>query len=697
MAVSANRIVRAIPGRRTVSPPDRALNSRGVNSGDMMQTRRRLAAIMFTDMVGYSALAQADEANALAVLERHNRLLRPIFKKFSGREVKTFGDAFLVEFESALESAQCAVEIQRVLHDYNQGSPGGRAIRIRIGIHIGDVVHAAGDVFGDVVNIASRIQSVADPESVCVTQQVYDQVQNKIPTPFTKLPPVALKNITSQVSVYKVVQPWEPRPPVVSAPEPSNGRCIAVLPLANISPDPGDEYFADGLTEELISALSQVRDLNVIARSSVMPYKTAPKSVAQVGSELGVDAVLEGSVRKAGKRIRITLQLIDVVTQRHLWSHIYDREIGDVFAIQTDIAQQTAEALQLEFTRTVGPRARGKPTANPAAYDSYLRGLVAENEEGGRGYDEAIRCYEQATKLDPGFAEAFAAWADLYVKAAGDYLPMREVIPRARELTARALQLDPDSSDAHSALANMAFQFDHDWHLAETEFRRAISLNPSNVTAHHFLGMMLVALERYDEAREVYRAEIRLDPGGRAAHMLEMIDLVSGNAAPAIAIHEKEVERDPSSVGKHVSLGFMYLTAGRREDALRQADTPPTGASEDERFDHALLNALLGRPAAARAVAAAVERGEAKTYVSSTHLAMLYSALGERDKALDLLEKDASEGDRVLWLWQRGEYFDPIRADPRFVALLRQYGLPIHDAKASPKRKRGPRGPARPQ
>jgi adenylate cyclase len=656
----------------------------------MMQTRRRLAAIMFTDMVGYSALAQADEANALAVLERHNRLLRPIIKKFSGREVKTFGDAFLVEFESALDSAKCAVEIQRVLHEYNQGSPAGRAIRIRIGIHVGDVVHAAGDVFGDVVNIASRIQSVADPESVCVTQQVYDQVMNKIPTPFTKLSPVALKNITSQVSIYKVVQPWEPTPPVISAPPPApaNGRSLAVLPLANISPDPSDEYFSDGLTEELISALSQVRDLNVIARSSVMPYKTAPKSVVQVGSDLGVDAVLEGSVRKSGKRIRITLQLIDAVSQRHLWSHIYDREIGDVFAIQSDIAKQTAEALQLEFTRTVGPRARGKPTTSPAAYDAYLRALVAENEEGGRGYDEAIRCYEHATKLDPGFAEAFAAWADLYVKAAGDYLPMRDVIPRARELTARALELDPDSSDAHTAMANMAFQFDHDWTLAEVEFRKAISLNPSNVTAHQFLGMMLAALERYDEAREVIRAQIRLDPGGHAAHMVAMIDMASGNPAPAVAVQEKEVERDPASVAKHVQLGFIYLTAGRRADALRQADTPVTGASEDERFDHALLNAVLGRPEAARAVAAAVERGEAKTYVSSTHLAMLYSAIGERKKALDLLEEDARTGDRVLWLWHRGEFFNPIRDDPRFVALLREYGVPIRDAKAAPKRKR---------
>jgi adenylate cyclase len=650
---------------------------RSGNSENMMQTRRRLAAIMFTDMVGYSALAQADEANALAILNRHNRLLRPIFAKFLGREVKTVGDAFLVEFESALDSARCALTIQRVLHDYNKTSPGHRKIRIRIGIHVGDVIHAAGDVLGDTVNIASRIQSLADPEGVCLTQQVYDQVQNKIGTRFAKLPPVSLKNIQASLGVYKAVQPWDTAPPERSVPESEVGRRIAVLPLANISSDPANEYFADGLTEELISVLSQVRDLSVIARTSVAPYKSAPKPVAQVGSELGVDAVLEGSVRKEGKRIRITLQLIDVATQSHLWTGRYDREVGDVFTVQTDIADRTADALRLQFTKGERTRARETPTKSPAAHDLYLRGLVAEHEPMGRGYGEAIRCYEQATTLDPEFAEAFAAWADLYVKAAGDTMSMQDVMPRARKLASRALQLDPGSSLAHAALANIAFQFDHDWELAEKEFRTAISLNPSNDTAHQFLGMLLVALGRFDEAREVYRAGIRLNPAGHFHHHLVMVDMAAGEYASVVEHQEKEVERDPSSVGKHVYLGLAYLAAGRRQDALKQADTPLTGASEDERFDHALLNALLGRPDAARAVAADVERGKTKSYTSATHLAMLYAAVGQRAKALDLLEREARGGDRVLWLWYRGAWFDSIREDPRFVALLRQYGLPI--------------------
>lgn len=633
---------------------------------------------MFTDMVGYSALVQTDEATALGILERHNRLLRPIFARFGGREVKTVGDAFLVEFESALDATQCAIEIQRLLHDYGASSPAEWKIRIRIGIHVGDVVQSNGDVLGDAVNIASRIEPLADPEGICLTQQVYDQVQNKLPASLVPLPSTELKNIRFPVKVYKIVQPWDAHRVEIQIPRSPGPRHVAVLPLSNISPDPNDEYFADGLTEELISVLSQVHGLSVIARTSVTPYKSAPKSIAQVGAELGVDTILEGSVRKAGKHIRITLQLIDVLTQRHVWANSYNREIDDVFAVQADVAERTAGALRLEFAKAEAPGSRGRgPTANLAAYDLYLRGLVAASAEEFEGLDEAVRCFDQATKLDPTFAEAFAAWANLYVAAAGDRLPMRDVMPRARELVARAHELDPNSSEAHSALANLSFQFDHNWQLAETEFDKALALNPSNVTAHAFLGLVLVALERFDEAKEVLRNAARLDPGGRHRSTLAWAELEAGDFDSAISYMQEQRERRPASVGVHVGLGFAFLVAGRRSEALQEADTPLTGANDSERFDHALLNALVGRPDAAREIAAEVEPRGAKSYTSATHLAMLHSAMGEKTRALDLLEQDFREGDQVLWLWYRGTFFDPIRDDPRFVALLHEYGLPI--------------------
>jgi len=651
---------------------------------DAPESHRRLAAIMFTDMVGYSALAQSDEAAALAALDRHNRLLRPIFAKFRGREVKTVGDAFLVEFESALDATRCALELQRSLHEYNQSSPGEWKTQIRIGIHVGDVVQTDGDVLGDAVNIASRIEPLADPGGICLSQQTYDQVQNKISVQIVKMAPVLLKNIRLPMTVYKILEPWDGRAPVdVPAGGRASGRHLAVLPLVNISPDPGDGYFADGLTEELISVLSQVRDLSVIARTSITPYKSTQKSIGEVGAELGVDTILEGSVRKAGQRIRITLQLIDVATQRHIWASSYNREIDDVFAVQTDVAERTAEALRLELTPPEPVGVLRKPTENTAAYEQYLRGLVASIEPSEKGFAEATRCFERATQLDSTFAEAFAAWANLYVSAAGDQVPMRDVMPRARELAARALEIDPESSDAHSALANVTFQFDHDWKRAETEFRTAIALNPSNTTALRFLALLLFALQRYDEAREVVLRTIQLDPGGRHRSLLAWIALESGQFDAAIEMCEQMAGEEPESIEGRVNLGMFYLAGGRTADALSAADTPLAGASDDARFDHALLNALLGRPEAAREVAGRVERGETESYTSATFLAMLYSALGEKSKALDLLERDYREGDRVLWLWYRGIFFDPIRDDPRFVALLRTYGLPVTPLRGS--------------
>jgi len=455
-------------------------------------------------------------------------------------------------------------------------------------------------------------------------------------------------------------------------------RQLAVLPLANISPDPHDEYFADGLTEELIAVLSQVPGLSVIARTSIVPYKTAPKSVAQVGQELGVDTILEGSVRKAGQKIRITLQLIDVSTQRHVWASTYNRELNDVFEVQSDIAERTAEALRLELAKSEPASARRTPTTNLEAYELYLRGLAAAGDMTHDRRVEAIRAFEAATRLDPKFSEAYASWAQLYVRAAGDYLSFREAIPRARELAARALILDPDGAEAHAALGNIAMQYDHDWVSAEREFRRAIELNPSNVDGHAFFGLMLLALERFDEAKEVLRQTVRLDPGGNHEGTLAWAEQESGDLEAGIRHVQEHVAKEPDSLGNHTLVGLAYLGIGARDAAVREADCPLPPANDTERFDHALLNALVGRPEGAREIIAETARGEAKSYTSDTHLAMLHAALGEREKALDLLQKEFREGDPVLWLWYRGVFFDSIRDDPRFIELLQKYGLPTH-------------------
>jgi adenylate cyclase len=264
---------------------------------------------MFTDMVGYTALAQTDGRRALSVLERHHQLLRPIFPRYRGREVKTMGDSFLVEFSSALDAVEFALEIQRLLHEHNESSPDSWRIQLRIGIHLGDVVPAEGDVLGDAVNVASRPEPLAEPEGICVSEPVYGQVRNKVATDVVKMAPRELKKVRFPLDIYKITMPWEPTsPPLPASKTHPRGHRLAVLPFTNLSPDPHDEYFADGLTEEVITELSRLPGLQVIARTSVVRCKGASKGVKDVGRELDVDLVLEGSVWKAANRIRITAQ-----------------------------------------------------------------------------------------------------------------------------------------------------------------------------------------------------------------------------------------------------------------------------------------------------------------------------------------------------------------------------------------------------
>jgi TolB-like protein len=307
-------------------------------------------------------------------------------------------------------------------------------------------------------------------------------VRNKIPDKLEKLPPTTLKGMQVPMDIYRLGLPWTAREP--SSPSPGRIR-LAVLPLANISPDPKDEYFADGLTDELIGTLSKIGELRVIARTSVGQYTATSKTIAQIGNELGVSSVLEGSVRKAGNRIRITLQLIDAVTQEHIWADHYDRDLDDVFAIQTEIAEKTAGALRLEV---LGPEHEsiGKASTDDlAAYHLYLKGVHLASQSGPEGHKESIHYFEESIRNDPNFSEPYARLANAPIALASDHIPTADALPRARELIAQALELDPNLSEAHTARGYLALQFDQDWGVAEAEFKRAIELSPSNANAHH--------------------------------------------------------------------------------------------------------------------------------------------------------------------------------------------------------------------
>jgi TolB-like protein len=458
---------------------------------------------------------------------------------------------------------------------------------------------------------------------------------------------------------------------------------IAVLPLANISPDPKDEYFADGLTEELISVLSQIRGLRVIARTSVSQYKATVKPVSQIGAELGVSSILEGSVRKADSQLRVTVQLIDVGTEEHRWSQSYDRKLENVFAIQAEIAERTAEALKVELLRSEREAIQEKPTSNLAAYESYLRGIQAfrhESEafETGRSVErDAEKHFEEAFRIDPQFAGAYSYLANHLLAVMAITRPAQDVVPRVRELVAKALELNPNSSDAHAALGNLAFQGDLDWTRAEAEFQQAIVLNPSSSTARFWYGYLLWALQRFPESKKQYLAAIELDP----LWLLPRLNLAgeifdAGDLPTAITECERLREKFGDSSTVRWSLAFYYAIAGRFKDAFALVESLKGATDPDSRARRSMILTQLGMPNELREFLADVEHGRVPEYLPLAGTAALHALLGEKEIALDLLNRDYREGDRALWGAYQGTFFDGLRDDPRFVALLEEYRLP---------------------
>ena len=423
--------------------------------------QRKLAAIMFTDMVGYSALAQSDDKLALELLEEHRELLREIFPRFNGTEIKTIGDGFLVEFNSALEAAQCAIEIQRALSKRNHDVPVERRIEVRIGLHIGDVVHRGGDVYGDGVNIASRIEALAGAGGICVSMDVERQIRNALDARFERLAPTELKNISLPMDLFRIVLPWErnarltdgrqkhdvrqqrsipigwvvaavlllvvigagvfvfQRQKTKVAPGQSEttastipAKSIAVLPFENLSDDKSAAYFADGIQDQILTKLASIADLKVISRTSTTKYKSKPERLTTVSQQLGVANVLEGTVQKAGEKVRINVQLIDAHADNHLWAKSYDRDIQDIFGVESEVAQEVADSLKAKLSPAEANTVATAPTKDTAAYDLFLKGeyeeRLAENSLKAESFDQAATWYRQAIARDPGFALAIA-------------------------------------------------------------------------------------------------------------------------------------------------------------------------------------------------------------------------------------------------------------------------------------------------
>jgi len=626
-------------------------------------------------MVGSTELAQRDEQAALALIEEQERIARAALEAHHGRWVKSTGDGLLAEFPSALDAVECAVEFQRRVGERN-ARPDVVPLHVRVGLHVGDVQGREGDIFGDAVNVASRVEAAAVADGICVSEPFYAQVRNKVAYRFEPIGARSLKGIAEPMALYRVV---------VAAPASATVRPatatprLAVLPLANISPDPHDEYFADGLTEELIAVLSKLPSVRVIARTSVVPYKSSPKSVAQIGAELGVTSILEGSVRKSGDRLRITLQLIDVASQEHIWSEKYDRELADVFAIQTEVAERTASAIRVELSERAREFLRRTPTQSLPAYELYLRAVQLGEAEffSAEAFRESVALLEGAIERDPDFALAHAQLGHRLVLGAGDYLPHREGFARARREILRALELDPELSEAHAALGNLRMQEDHDWDGARAEFERALLLNPSNAIARVSYGTLLRVLGRHADAEEQFRFAYEVNPGAWTPRWL-LIDsaLLRLDEAEAKARYRALIPVDLNPMLSHLAFAALYAELGRPDDARRELAAAGTSSNPLMRLARAIVLGTLGDLDEPRALLAELTAAPPSQFVSAEYLPALYAMLGEKEKALDLLEQSVRAGESGLWIRQLMPAFDGIRDDPRFVAMLRSFRLP---------------------
>jgi TolB-like protein len=626
--------------------------------------------------VGYTSLAQRNESLALQLLEKHNTILRTTLKQHQGREIKTLGDAFLLEFDSALEAVLCAIDLQAVLNKQNRSSQTSERILVRIGIHVGDVIHRNGDVFGDAVNIASRIVQYAEQGGICISEQVYAQVRNKIQYPLVKMPEQSLKNVDQPVNLYRVALMPETGGALKFSRRWSR---IAVLPLTNISPDPGDSYFADGLTEELISALSEVQGLRVIARTSVNLYKGTSKTVTQIGNELQVAFVLEGSVRKAANKIRVTAQLIDVESQEHVWSNQYDRDLDDVFLIQSDIAKRVAESLKVTLLRPERMRIEKKDTENSAAYVAYLKGRALLQDRSEKAIKGAKAQFELAIREDPGYARAYAGLADTYMLL-GDllFLPVPPSLEEAKTYIEKALKLDPDLPEARVSLANYLI-YDYAFSEAEIEFKRAISLNPSYATAHHSYATCLEQLGRESEALDEVLLAEELDPLSSAITLSCVYRFItSGNMDEALRRVRKLTEIDPAS--PLVTEAFMaYYFAKQDWDTTllylnKMIEADPTDPYLDT--DLAYIYAVTGKRDEAFKLAEKLKEVPENTRTKGNMLAFVYAGLNDLDSCFKWLDH-AYENREIFFGWFRGyPLLENVRRDPRWADLMRKASLP---------------------
>ena len=533
----------------------------------VMSQSRRLAAILAADIAGYSALMGSDEARTVSDLKGHQAVVLPMVGELGGRVIDTAGDGMLAEFPSVLNAVECAVAIQRKMVERNAAIEPQRRMEFRIGINLGDVIYDNDRIFGDGVNVAARLEGIAEPGSICVSGKVHEEIRAKIGLPYEDLGDKQLKNIAEPVRVYGIRLDRAPSRPVLALPDKPS---IAVLPFQNMSGDPEQEYFSDGMTEDLITDLSKVSGLFVIARNSSFAYKGRSVKVQEIGRDLGVRFVLEGSVRKAGNRVRITAQLIDAGSGGHLWAERFDRDLTDIFSTQDEVVEKIVGMLAVTLTRGEEQRLHRRGTGNVEAYESWLRARELLTRGTRESVAQSRAMYRRAIEIDLNFARPHAGLA---LAAISEYVSgwapdPAQALDEAERWARRAVELSDQEPVSHLALgAVLLWRRDQEGALAES--RRMMALDPNFAQGYTATGLALMYAGRAAEALEPIAMAMRLDPlyPSMVLHFLAQANFSLGKYEIAAQQLVDRIARTPGTDASRMLLASCYGHLGRAEDA----------------------------------------------------------------------------------------------------------------------------------
>jgi adenylate cyclase len=665
-----------------------------------MPQHRQLSAILFTDIEGYTSLMQHSEQNAVMVRDRHRQVIQEAHKEFNGRVIQYTGDGTLSTFQSLVEAVRCALIMQQqfVLQEPH--------VPVRMGLHFGDIVFNGEDIFGDGVNIASRIESLGVAGSILISDRANQELHNHPSLKTVSVGIYQFKNVKRPVEVFALNHDGlvKPAPDSLSgkiANKPPLGeeqkkpelngqsvkniptKSIAVLPFVNIGNDPNQVYFSDGIAEEIITSLSNLKDLKVAGRTSSFKFRDNDLDLNELGKRLLVSTVLAGSVRKQGNRVRITAELINIQDGYQLWSEKYDREMDDVFAIQDDIALAITKKLKLTLLKKDQHlRTERKPTNNTRAYELYLKGrfYIARRDV---WMLRSLECLQQAIDLDPHFALAHAAYADaLLLIAFYGLMPPRGVFARAKQLAEKALQLDPTLCEPYCALGYYYVCFEWNWVEAEKNFIKAIALNPQYAEGHirYACNYLISVAGKFEDAESHAKTAIRLEPLSSLFHaMHSMVLHCAGRFSEALDACKTGIDVDADSFLCHVIAGSAHMALHQYDEAITCFESARKLSSKQLMPVHGLIwsYCLTGRLEKAHALMNELKERSKNEYVANTFTALSAAYLNENDEAFNYFEKAFIDRDPILLLLKYVQWVPAhLRDDPRFQNLLDRIGFP---------------------